>query len=151
MASIDFEKRKKELLDKINSMRQQQTHESVTVAEGTVAVFATESPFIDELISIIGKKHPVRVFSDAEQMIAFCTAHPDLPAILDMDQPTDWKMSTDVFSAVKTINPGIRVILCTKNPSSHETQTLVSHKADVLAVPFSADQLFHMLRSGPHS
>jgi hypothetical protein len=146
MSSIEFEQRRKELLDKISAIRHGDAPENAAVASDTVVVFAAKSPFIDGLMATVGKKHPVRQFWDSEEASGFCIDHPALPVIIHMDLPTDWKSATDVFTAVKTVNPTARVMLCTKTPSSVPVQTLVTQKAEVLAVPFSAELLFEKLK-----
>ena len=44
--------------------------------------------------------------------------------MIDFDPPSDTLRSRDVFIAMKTLDPTIRGIICTRNPQSRETQEL---------------------------
>jgi hypothetical protein len=145
----DFDKNKKELLDRLEAMRQKVKDEAFARDSAAIVVFAQKSPFIEGLVKTLEKKHLVRFFFNVDEACSFCIDHKSAHVILDMDPPTDWKMSTDVFTTVKTVNPGARFILCTKTPGSTEVQTLAAQKAEVLALPFSAEALFRKLKSGP--
>jgi hypothetical protein len=142
---MEFEKNRQELLDAIEQMRQKAKDDE---EKGKIVVFGAQSPFIDGLIQTIQKKHGVCFFSTSEEACAYCIKYQTGVIIIDMDPPTDWKMATDVFTGVRTNNPAVKVVICTKTPSAVPVQTLAAQKADVLAIPFSSDVLFRKIKSG---
>jgi DNA-binding NtrC family response regulator len=142
---MEFEKNRQELLDAIQQMRQKAKHDE---EKGKIVVFGAQSPFIDGLIQSIQKKHRVCLFSNSEEACAYCIKYQTGVIIIDMDPPTEWKMATDVFTGVRTSNPAVKVIICTKTPDAVPVKTLAAQKADVLTIPFSADVLFRKIKSG---
>ena len=141
----NFEKNRKELLDKIEQLRHQAKADQ---EKGNVVVFGAKGAFVDGLIQTLEKKYPTRFFSNADEACAYCLTYETKVIIIDIDPPTDWKMATDVFTGVRTSRPDVKVIVCTKAPSSVPVQTLAAQKADVLAIPFSADVLFKKIKGG---
>jgi DNA-binding NtrC family response regulator len=147
MASTqDFAQNKKELLEKLDSMKKKVKEEADAIERAEVIVYAQKSVFIDGLVQTLEKKYKVRIFSDVEEASAYCTEHLAENVILDMDLPTDWRMSTDVFTTVKTLRPDVHFMLCTKSPHAVWVETLAAQKAKVLVIPFSADELFAYLK-----
>jgi PleD family two-component response regulator len=143
--ALEFEKNRKDLLDTIEQMR----HKAKTDEErGKVLVFGERCAFVDGLIQTIEKKHRTRFFSNPDDACAYCLKYGTKVVIMDMDPPTDWKMSTDVFTTVRTSMPGVTVIICTKTPNEVHIQTLAAQNAVVLAIPFSSDILFRVIKGG---
>ncbi len=77
-ANGNFDRRKKELLEKIETMRRPAQPAVPRVAENTVVVYAQQSPFIEGLVATIRKKRPVVELGDVEEACALCISHPDL-------------------------------------------------------------------------
>ncbi len=146
----NFERNRQELLDKLGHLRKKGKIESDAepeVEKKEVVVYASRSPFFDGFIKTLEKHHKVQYFSNAEEAIEYCLSTETRNLILDMDLPTDWKMATDVFTTVKTMQPKAQVFLCTKTPEALPIKTLAAQKGIVLAIPFSADILFSKLKS----
>ncbi len=141
----NFEKKKKDLLEKLNSLRPASDHAAVT--DASVVIFGTKCPFIDNLTEAVGKQQAVAPFSDIEAATDYCLNNPVRTVIMDMDPPTDWKMSTDLFTTVKTMKPAVRFVLLAAPPRSVPVQTLAAQSAVVLEKPFGIVKLFHAIKS----
>jgi DNA-binding NtrC family response regulator len=142
---IKFEENKNDLLGQLDAMRQKKKDEAFAKDHNAIVIFAANSPFIEGLINTLERKYLVKLFSDVNEACAFCIDHVSNRIIMDMDLPTDWKLSMDLFTTVKTVNPGARIIVCTKDPGTKEVRTLIAQKAEVLELPFSANVLFGKL------
>jgi len=146
----NFERNRQELLDKLDHLRQKGKGEPARDPQEDkkeVVVYASRSAFFDGFIKTLEKHHTVQFFTNAEEAIEYCLATNVRNLILDMDMPTDWKMSTDVFTTVKTMKPTVQVFLCSKTPEAIPVKTLAAQKGIVLAIPFSADILFNKLKT----
>jgi hypothetical protein len=146
---VNFEKNRKELLEKIDIIRHtahknQPVQEAASTAD--IVLFGEKTPFLDSLVEILDPKCVVKSFSNAEEAITYCLDNSLQKIILDMDPPTDWKMATDVFTTIRTINIGVQFILCTKSPQSTPVEILRAQRAEVLCKPFGVDALFQTLK-----
>jgi DNA-binding response OmpR family regulator len=139
----NFEKNKKTLLEKINALRHPK--EPLRQAGPTIIIFGAQSAFMDGLLDTMHKKCAFACFHDPEKAIDFCLNNPINDIVLDMDPPTDWKLSTDVFSSVSMMKPAMHFILLSKSPQSTPVETLMAQNADVLVKPFGTDLLFKKL------
>jgi hypothetical protein len=68
-----------------------------------------------------------------------------------MDLPTDWRMSTDVFTNTKMLKPAVKFVLLTKNPDSTPVRTIAAQGALVLAKPFKMEALRDLLCGSDHA
>jgi hypothetical protein len=144
--AIAFEQNKRDLLSKIEELKAKAKAEADIKEKAEVIVYGAKSVFLDGLIEVMAKKFTVKYFNNSEEASMYCQDHLASRLVLDMDQPTDWKSSTDVFTTVKMVRPDMRIFVCTKNPDAVPVQTLVAQKAAVLTIPFSVDTLFHNLK-----
>jgi hypothetical protein len=143
----NFEKSKKDLLERINALRTTKG-EAQSPAAGNhaeVAIYGAHSPFLDNFILDLKKKRHVAAFHEVEAAIGYCFDHPVRWVLLCMDPPTDWKMSTDIFTNVKMVKPDVRFILFTKTPAAVPVRTLAAQSAIVLVKPFKMDELRSLL------
>jgi hypothetical protein len=143
-----FEKRKQELLEKIDSLRGKNDDAAVSPAadkDAEVAIYGAHNPFLDDFVLDLRKERAIAAFHDVEAAIGYCFDHPVRSVLLCMDPPTDWKMSTDVFTNVKMMKPDVRFILLTKTPAAIPVRTLAAQSAIVLAKPFKMDDLRSLL------
>ena len=145
----NFEKNKKALLDQINSLR---TPEKPQASHNPdIIVYGAKSPFMEGLLGALNKLCALEFFNDVEKATEYCIDHRVNTIILDMDIPTDWKMSTDVFTTVKTVNPQTHFILLSKTPEALPVATLAAQGAEVLMKPIGTDVLFKKLKTTMHS
>jgi|WetSurMetagenome_2_1015567.scaffolds.fasta_scaffold296233_2 DNA-binding NarL/FixJ family response regulator len=140
-----FEKNKKELLEKLNSLRLPNDRAPSAAAE--VIVYGAHCLFIDTLTEAIGKQQPVAAFADIEAATEYCLNNTVYTVIMDMDPPTDWKMSTDLFTTVKTVKPKVRFIVLTMQPRSIPVQTIAAQSVTVLEKPFGMPLLLRAIKS----
>jgi hypothetical protein len=151
-----FEIRKKDLLEKLNALRGQ-TDEAATPSDAAakpdchIALYGAHSPFFDDLGVELKKMCDAASFQEVEAIIEYCADQPVYSVILDMDLPTDWRMSTDVFTNVKMLKPVVKFVLLTKNPESTPVRTLAAQGALVLAKPFKMDSLRDLLCGSDHA
>jgi DNA-binding NtrC family response regulator len=141
----NFEENKKKLLEQISSMKGSSS--SIIKEKMDVCIYGIISPFMNGLLEKVGEKFKTVFFDDAETAYGFCIDNDVKVVLLDMDQPTDWKMSTDVFTTVRTAKTGIDFILMTKTPNSVPVETLAAQSALVLVKPFGVDSLFKILKN----
>lgn len=149
-----FEENKKNLLDRINAMRQtgdkvsnSDNVENTTQSAAEICIYGIKSTFIDILIDTMKKQFNMEFFDNAEEAFGFCIDNKVKIVLLDMDPPTDWKISTDVFTTIKTAKPGMHFILMTKSPHTTPVETLAALSADILIKPFGIDVLFKNLKN----
>ena len=145
----NFEKNKKALLDQINSLRNPEKPQVSRNPE--IIVYGAKSPFMEGLLGALNKLCALEFFNDVEKATEYCIDHRVNTIILDMDIPTDWKMSTDVFTTVKTVNPKSHFILLSKTPEALPVATLTAQGAEVLMKPIGTDVLFKKLKTTMHS
>ena len=148
--NIKFEKNKKRLLEKLSALRSKNGDEEgrapLAAAPSDAAIYGAHSPFIDDLIIDLNKEYAVASFHDVEVVIGYCIDYPVRTVILDMDPPTEWQSSTDVFTTVRTMKPDLKFILLTKNPDTIPIRTLTAKSAIVLEKPFRMDALVSLLK-----
>jgi DNA-binding NarL/FixJ family response regulator len=142
---INFEKNKKELLEKLEALKKKSKEEDLQKQKNTVVIFAKSSLFIEGLKDALKRKYFIKHFENSEEASNFCISNNINKIILDMDSPTDWRDATDVFTTVKTIKPDVRIIISTKEPQQIPVKTLQQKGACVLKVPFSSELLFSNL------
>ena len=143
---LRFEKNKKELLKRLSTMRSK-NEPAPPKADAAIdaAIYGAASPLIDTIIVDLGKQRAIASFHDIEAAAAYCFDHAIRSIILDMDPPTDWKMSTDLFTTVKSVKPNVQFILLTMRPRSIPVETLAAQKAIVLEKPFTIATLLHLI------
>jgi hypothetical protein len=142
---LNFEKNKKELLEKLNSLRPK--NDKPPLPDADVIVYGAKCEFVDNLAEAISKQQVVRAFYDVEAAIDYCLNKPVSTVIADMEPPTDWKMSTDLFTNVKMMKPKVHFILLATPPRSIPVQTLAAQSATVLEKPFGIAVLLHAIKS----
>ena len=141
----NFEKKKKELLEKLNSLRP--ANEQPLTTDADIVLFGAQCPFVDNLIEAVEKQQAVKSFFDIEAATEYCLNKQVCTVIMDMDPPTDWKMSTDLFTIVKTLKPKVHFILLATPPRSIPVQTLAAQSAAILEKPFGIVKLLHAIKS----
>lgn len=81
-----------------------------------------------------------------EEIINQCLDKAYSVVIMDMDKPTDWKMSTDIFSSVKTINPHQRFALLTSSPDDPNVEVLIHKGAIIIRKPVNIGELIDFVK-----
>lgn len=107
----------------------------------TVIIFGVENFFIRSISNSLKLSYNVRHFDNPEKACDYCIDFSVNYVFLDMDAPTDWQKSTDVFTTVKTINPEIKFFLFTSRPFDRDVQTLEAQRAIVLEKPVSIEDV----------
>lgn len=96
-----------------------------------IIVFGQNSFFLKRLIESLKSTYTVTHFDDIEEACDYCTSHTVSYILLDMDPPTDWKQSTDLFTNTKMVNPNTLIFLATGNKNWVPVGTLV-HQGGIL-------------------
>ncbi len=107
----------------------------------TIILFGVENFFIRSITNSLKVAYTVRHFDNPEKACDYCIDFSVNYVFLDMDQPTDWRQSTDVFTTVKTINPAIKFFMFTSNPMDRSVQTLEAQGAIILNKPVSIEDI----------
>lgn len=167
--NMDFESKRKALLKDISSRRRDavlkhretsmkskmtQNSDKTKVTSGTqhekppVAVYGIQSLFIRSLLLSIQNQCEVKFSEKNEEIIEKCLDCDFSVVILDMDEPTDWRLATDVFTTVKTVKPDQRFLLCTKNKADLNVEVLEKRGAVVIKKPVDTNELMNFIRKG---
>lgn len=107
----------------------------------TIILFGVENFFIRSITNSLKMSYNVRHFDDAGKACDYCIDFSVNYVFLDMDAPTDWKQSTDVFTTVKTINPAIKFFMFSSDPFERSVQTLEAQGAIALKKPVSLEDI----------
>jgi hypothetical protein len=166
---MDFESKRKALLKDISSRRRDvmlkhreasvkskmtQNNDTAKVTSCTqhekpaVAVYGTQSLFIRSLLMSIQNQCDVKYSEKNEEIIEKCMDCNFSVVILDMDEPTDWRLATDVFTTVKTVKPDQRFLLCTKNKADLNVEVLEKRGALIIKKPVDTNELMDFIRKG---
>ena len=152
----ELNKRKREhvIKRKVNSAKQrlmgERQHDSSNT-DGTekkrkkIMVFGKKSYFIRGIVEGLKNSYDVISFEDHEKACDFCINNSISYIFLDMDAPTDWKESTDLFTTTKMINNNVEMYLMTMDEYSTPVQTLVEKGGIVMKKPISVDELNNYL------
>jgi hypothetical protein len=65
---------------------------------------------------------------------------------IDLDDPTDWRKSVDVFTNVKTLKPDALFYICTKDPEWVQAKTLEKQGGVIVKKPVDFDFLYKILK-----
>ncbi len=143
---FDFEKNKRELLNTLQSMHRK--NDAAKPQEAGIVVYGADCPFISGLVETLKKQQSLESFENHESAISYCLDNSVNTVILDMDPPTDWKLSTDIFTNIRTMKPNVQFVLLTKSPRSIPVRTLAKQSAAVLQKPFSLEMLLREIKTG---
>lgn len=164
---MDFEHNKKAILKQLSGIRrdkiikqkenslkqkklameagQKKISHSISKKKIKVMIFGEKSLFLNTLKQMLQARADVVSGEDPEWAINYCIDNGLKTIVLDMDEPTDWKKSTDVFTNTKTLDPQTTFILCTKDPHATPVQILEAQGGFVLTKPVSIDTLYDLL------
>lgn len=157
---MDFEQNRREILDKLAEMRKdkkrrqppplksgpsrttkRQKEPASEKVRKEIIFYGKMSLFLKNMIRTLTSTYTVSCFDNQDTACTYCIDNDISCILLDMDEPTDWKMSTDVFTTIKTLNPNVKFLLFAKKLNSTPVQTLISQGA----IPFSKPVLFEDL------
>lgn len=141
----DFRKNKQEILNTIQSIKAAEA-QNQPVVYPEIVVFGSVSSFMAGLLDALEKQRDFEPFSNPDMAISYCFDHEVKTVILDMDPPTNWTMSTDVFTNVRTMKPKVHFIVLTKTPQAVPIRTIAAQGADVLEKPFAIEMLVHAIK-----
>jgi CheY-like chemotaxis protein len=101
-------------------------------------VFASTGPFTESFFPML-EQHEQLVYAITdvpEEAIDIAINNPQIRHVLiDMDRPSDPTKGVNVFADLKTLNPGILIFYCTKNPSSIEARSIQTKGAKLIQKP----------------
>jgi len=100
-------------------------------------IFAAEGPFTESLLPMLSQ-HELRytVTDVPETAIDIAIENPQIRHVLiDLDRPTNPATGINIFSDLKTLNPGILIYYCTKNPMTMESRNIQSKGAKLIQKP----------------
>ncbi len=154
---MNLEHKKREVLEQLSQMQKEkrrsrraikdtgkkkspqeiESYVSVQKEKQILLIYGAKSFFIKGLMQSLKNVFELIHCTDSEEACAICMEK-DIPFILlDMDHPTDWKKSTDIFTNVNMISQETLFFLATKKVNSHEVQTLVSQGGIVTEKPIN--------------
>jgi hypothetical protein len=100
-------------------------------------IFAAEGPFTESLLPMLDQ-HELRytVTDVPETAIDIAINNPQIRHVLiDLDRPTNPATGMNIFSDLKTLNPGILIYYCTKNPMTMESRNIQTKGAKLIQKP----------------
>ena len=114
-------------------------------ARPLILVFGAATSYRSVIVEYLVRTCRVVCFEDSEAAIDYCLAEGVYNIVLDMDPPTDWRCSTDLHSAVKTMHPDARFLFCSRKPNSPEVKSLAAHGGIVTEIPVLSRKLADFL------
>jgi len=157
MGALNFDAQRKATLEQIKKLKQKRTKDRIEAAKNSltnhkqfdtsilerhnVVMYGAASSYMETAKEYISRTHNVMLYTEVEDAIDYCLNNKVTNVILDMDEPTDWRMSTDVFSTVKTIHPDAWFLLCTRDKKQVPVLTLESKGAVVIGKPLITTEL----------
>ena len=165
---MDFESKRKALLRNLSSqkretmikrkeasikMKTMQSFESRELSENVhakpaVAVYGAQSFFMRSFLQSIQNLCSVQFFEKNETLIESCLNEEFSAVILDMDEPTDWRLSTDIFTTIRTVLPGQKFAICTKSLHNTSVETLLARGAIAFLKPVTINTLMDYIKKG---
>lgn len=110
-----------------------------------IIVYGQDSYFLRSIKQRLSTVYEIIGFEDEELACDYCVSNDISYVFLEMDEPTDWRTSTDLFTNIKTLNPQVTMFLFTADVENHHVQTLVAQGATILTKPVNFDELFNLL------
>jgi hypothetical protein len=165
---IDFESKRKALLKdlsslkrensikrKLSSIKNSKNLEENTPEQGApashskpvIAVYGKQAFFMRSFLQSVKNLCDVTFSEQNEEIINQCLEKSYSAILIDMDEPTDWRMSTDIFSSVKTINPRQRFALLTSKPDDPNVEVLLHKGAVIIRKPVNIGELMDFVKA----
>ncbi|MGD9202269.1 MAG: hypothetical protein PVI26_11945 [Chitinispirillia bacterium] len=164
---MDFEQNRKAMLEELNKQKRERVikrkvdsakqrlggerQNNVSYTDGAVKkrkkimIFGKKSYFIRGIVQGLQNSYDVTSFENHEKACDFCINNSISYVFLDMDEPTDWKESTDLFTTTKMMNKNVEMFLMTSDEFSTPVQTLVEKGGIVIKKPISVNELYGYL------
>lgn len=100
-------------------------------------IFATEGPFTESLFPMLDQHELSYAVTDVpEEAIDIAINNPHIRHVLiDLDRPTNPSKAMNIFSDLKTLNPGILIYYCTRSPMSMESRNIQTKGGKLLQKP----------------
>ena len=111
-----------------------------------VAVYGAESFFMRGFLAGLKSGNEVIYSTKHEDVIDYAIENDVDAVVIDMDAPTDWKMSTDVFTTIRMMKNDLPFFICTLSPNPVSVQTLTARGGVLLKKPVDVQQLSQMLQ-----
>lgn len=164
---MDFESKRKALLKDLSSMKRENAvkrklstikntrlgEESNNVhgtlaahSKPAIAVYGKQSVFMRSFLQSVKSLCDVTFSEQNEEIINQCLENSYSVVVIDMDEPTDWRMSTDIFSSVRTINPNQRFALLTSKPGDPNVEVLLHKGAVLIRKPVNISELMDFVK-----
>lgn len=106
-----------------------------------IIVYGKESFFMRSIIQSLKSTYKISDFDNEEKACDYCLDNSISYVFLDMDEPTDWRLSTDLFTTIKTINRDVIFFLFTKDKLATPVRTLKKQGAHIITKPVSIGDL----------
>ncbi len=161
MALNSFEENKRELLDKLrkqNTVRKplkpavmskpvtRSATSNTQEVTKNVAIFSTSTLFSKSLIATIQGFAKGTQYTSPEKLLDSYETIKFEFIILDMDPPTDWKASHDVFSSISIIAPEAKCIMFSSNKDLAAAKVLEKKGALYLLKPVKSYQIKDIIK-----
>ncbi|MBN1983712.1 MAG: hypothetical protein JW795_19415 [Chitinivibrionales bacterium] len=112
-----------------------------------VSLFGANSFFFRSLMQIMRASYNVFQSDNVDEICELSINQEVDHVLLDMDEPSKYTLATDVFNALKTINPKISLYLLTGDENSNHTQSLAAQGGIVITKPISFEDLYGYLNA----
>jgi hypothetical protein len=136
-------KRKVATMQKSN---EQPAMTTIPLERKKIAVYGADSFFIKNFLNTLKLTNEIFYNADVEKLTEMVLDTGIDNIAIDMDEPTDWRKSVDVFTTIKTINPNAKFYVCTKDPDWVQAKTLEKQGGMILKKPIDFDHLYRSLK-----
>jgi CheY-like chemotaxis protein len=119
--------------------------ESKPLQRKALVFFGAVSVFSRSLLESLEAAFEVKAFDDADEAVDYIVQWSPVGVVADMDPPSSWQKTTDVFTTSRTIGSNVPFILCTARPTDRDVRTLEAQRACVMAKPVSVDEVLQAL------
>lgn len=151
MKELSRRKRESVVNRKIATMQKQNNERSsISLVEHPekkkIAVYGADCFFLKNFLNTLRLTNEIVYHSDVEKLIEMVLDGDIENIAIDLDEPTDWRKSVDVFTTVKTLKPHSTFYVCTKDPEWVQAKTLEKQGGMIVKKPVDFDHLYRTLK-----
>jgi hypothetical protein len=151
MKELSRRKRESVVNRKVATM-QKQNNEQLSISpvqhvqKKKISVYGADCFFIKNFLNTLRLTNETVFNSDVDKLIEMVLDGEIGNIAIDLDDPTDWRKSVDVFTNVKTLKPDALFYICTKDPEWVQAKTLEKQGGVIVKKPVDFDFLYKILK-----
>jgi hypothetical protein len=150
MKELSKRRRDNAVKRKVATMQKSNTDQpamaTIPLERKRIAVYGADSFFIKNFLNTLKLSNEIYYHADVEKLTEIVLDTGIVNIAIDLDDPTDWRKSVDVFTTIKTINPNAKFYVCTKDPEWVQAKTLEKQGGMILKKPVDFDHLYRSMK-----